>query len=704
MVYWSQCGDAWRVQTTPVLPDYSDERRGKGHTVAEDLSFPKRAKYLFGREPDIIHLLNRAQAPGLTAVVGPPRMGKTWLLEEVARRLTTDAGCLVGYHESKSTSADLFLRTVVDLYTRWLADAGMREQAHAMWKKHKGDFFGTAATAFGEILTSLGGAGPPGKVGEVIGKALGALVKENAQFKAGWVTLQPLDYDQARDLVKLVAQVSKRPIVLILDAWEQSPSLDFEFQMLKSFLSNVKDWRQCHIFVGICRPDPRKLERLDAAYNYATELEIRIPRARIHPLDTMHLDDEGERNRVIAHVRDLSPAAEEVRDDGALIDLIGGFPGVLERWRYVRDRMSDLRDLEREARDARQNRYPEFRYLIPALPSDERSFAMRLALFPRLGAETWPIYRDVLLDGLSEELLYDLNAKALLAGEDYPSYGHETRHAAALECLTSQKPYRPQLKDEAEGIISRLAGRVGSISQDARPFLEALRAMQDAGHYLGLSDAARALIEAAMYLFPGAALLDSDLLDRGAQPALDRHPSAAFLITAALVNRGNAKGEAGDMPGAIADYNAVLEMPEATAQQKASALVNRGAAKLQDGDTVGAIADCTAVLNTPEASAEQKAMAQVNRGGAKLQAGDTARAIDDVTAVLEMPDAPAEQKAKALVNRGLAKGQAGDTAGEIDDYTAVLEMPEASAEVKEKARALLRAVKEVLEEGSGTGE
>ena len=63
--------------------------------------FTDRRDRLFGREPDVHRLIDRAGRPGLTAVVARPLMGKTWTLTEVARRLLEEGRYLVGYHEWK---------------------------------------------------------------------------------------------------------------------------------------------------------------------------------------------------------------------------------------------------------------------------------------------------------------------------------------------------------------------------------------------------------------------------------------------------------------------------------------------------------------------------------------------------------------------------------------------------------------------------
>jgi hypothetical protein len=45
--------------------------------------FPDNSKTLFGREPDLAYLSDRAGHSGMTAVVGRAQMGKSWLLTEL---------------------------------------------------------------------------------------------------------------------------------------------------------------------------------------------------------------------------------------------------------------------------------------------------------------------------------------------------------------------------------------------------------------------------------------------------------------------------------------------------------------------------------------------------------------------------------------------------------------------------------------------
>ena len=98
-------------------------------------AFPDRREIMFGRKTDIDFILDRIQKKGLTAVVGRPKMGKTWLLQEVCWRLS-ETGHLVGYHECLGES-DQMLHVVSDLYSRWLLAAGNIEQARSLLERHK---------------------------------------------------------------------------------------------------------------------------------------------------------------------------------------------------------------------------------------------------------------------------------------------------------------------------------------------------------------------------------------------------------------------------------------------------------------------------------------------------------------------------------------------------------------------------------------
>jgi len=99
---------------------------------------PFTSPILFGREPDLAHLLDRVQRSGVTAVIARAQMGKSALLNELAARLTQRPDetlfktPLVGITESLGETSDLLLRAVSSLYTCWIASSNFREQGGDM--------------------------------------------------------------------------------------------------------------------------------------------------------------------------------------------------------------------------------------------------------------------------------------------------------------------------------------------------------------------------------------------------------------------------------------------------------------------------------------------------------------------------------------------------------------------------------------------
>jgi len=80
---------------------------------------------------------------------------------------------------------------------------------------------------------------------------------------------------------------------------------------------------------------------------------------------------------------------------------------------------------------------------------------------------------------------------------------------------------------------------------------------------------------------------------------------------------------------------------------KALALYRRGMAKAKQRDQQGAIDDYTAVIDMPDAPADVRAMALYNRAVVRVAAGDKLKGTDDLHAVLEMNGVPDEIKAQA---------------------------------------------------------
>lgn len=206
--------------------------------------------------------------------------------------------------------------------------------------------------------------------------------------------------------------------------------------------------------------------------------------------------------------------------------------------------------------------------------------------------------------------------------------------------------------------------------------------------------------------YPGKAIeafgAAADLYQRLAAPTQDdRHNCAA-----ALESRGIAKSEAGDVGGAIADFDASIALREEIQAaldegwpvpqriELARALQNRGNAKSYAGDVAGAIADYDSAITLMEAIRDalgegwpvplRNDLAQVlqNQGNAKSEAGDVRGAIADLDASIALreeiqialgegwPVPLRNDLARTLLTRGITKSDAGDIAGAIADYDA----------------------------------
>jgi AAA+ ATPase superfamily predicted ATPase len=273
---------------------------------------------MFGRAPDIQNLIAKAKGKGLTIVYGRPKMGKTWLLTQVAWQLS-ESDYLVGYQESKGEAMDSMLLVVADLYARWLSDASKWKQAKSIWERHKENLITSTAKAVSKLFSPL--AKPLG-LDTLILDTFESLIRADLDLRTGGIQLSRLSYDVLLELVGLLAKITEKQVVLILDAWEQSPLIEFEYKTLNAFLNHLQEWPSCHIFLGL-RPD------VDA-WQKANQLTINSSAAGVYELSEMHLDNHPHRALLLELLRRHVPVTRNLKEN-ELIELMKGFPGVLER-------------------------------------------------------------------------------------------------------------------------------------------------------------------------------------------------------------------------------------------------------------------------------------------------------------------------------------------------------------------------------------
>ena len=125
----------------------------------------------------------------------------------------------------------------------------------------------------------------------------------------------------------------------------------------------------------------------------------------------------------------------------------------------------------------------------------------------------------------------------------------------------------------------------------------------------------------------------------------------------ALTNRGVVRQLAGDVAGAIADYDAAL----AANPGHAEAYKNRGTARAAGGQWDVALADYEVALRLKPTYAD----AYVSRGAAREAKGDLAGALEDYAQACALDPG----HARALYGRANMRATRGDLAGAIADYT-----------------------------------
>ena len=476
---------------------------------------------LFGREQDVAYLIERCGRRGLTAVVGKPQMGKSWLLTEVARRLTEErpaagvlslggSGAMVGYVESQGEFADMLPRAVEDLYVRWLEDANYRQQAQVVFAQQKDGLIGKMGKVVGGLVAEVSKAYGKGAelAGGLVKQMFDELAKVNDDLKSGQMTLPGLQLDQSKELLQVVAAATGQGLVLILDQWEKSPDLEKEKKILDTFLRHAADadWPRCHVVLG-ARDDAKPR-------GYVEELVALYPSAKMRLLGEMQLADATAAGAMLGAVREEVPAAKGVGDE-ALLGMIGGDPRVLARWTHPEnvEAMRTGTDLERVAEEANSYEYLTFTRVLGGLGDEDRALALRLVLVPlACQAEQWEALRPVVLEGAAGKGLDKLKRAGVLEASSPPSYGHATRFSAAVGWFAEN--CEEEMRDEANGLVLGLAEEVKDAGTDGLPYLESLAGVRRWSVSLKLPRLAGALCESAYSMlahygvetevFPGA--------------------------------------------------------------------------------------------------------------------------------------------------------------------------------------------------------
>jgi len=458
-------------------------------------------------------------------------MGKSAVLGELAARLAQQPdgeifkAPLVGSTESLGETSDLLLRAISNLYTRWIASSSFQEQGGVVVAQQNHDLVGRAGEVVGKLFKSLAGKSVA-PVADLVSDTLSALASANRDLKSGGLELPRLQTEQARDLLQIVANISKRPLVLIMDQWGKSPSLDVEANILDNFLRDLSNWPTCHIVLGV-RSEKAPLEQLQKlAANPMAAIEI-------FPLPDMHLDTPEEQRPLLDAVHTALPFTAAIPNT-QILTLLDGYPGTLARWlaTNVPPPITTYASLAQLADDANHYRYSEFGTELTRL-KDFRPLAMRVCLLPYAAtAEGYRKLRQQILASSSGAGLDELKTAGILETSSPPSFGHTKRADAARAWFLANA--HEELYDVAEALIFSLSARVQQLTGDAGILVGSLSALRDTARQLDLSPAAQALAQSAASLLQERELDPSPFTDPGLASGVAE--SAVPLLSFGLFN------------------------------------------------------------------------------------------------------------------------------------------------------------------------
>jgi ribulose bisphosphate carboxylase small subunit len=455
----------------------------------------------FGRHSDLKRILQRVEHPGVTFICALPAQGKTRLLVEIRDVLVSSSyatgdggGVLVGYDEAAQETSNTLLRALKDLYMRWLSNASYAQQAKKVWKDQRGHLvekFGQLAGKTGELLGEATGM----KLGGLVDGFFGWLLEANQDLKAGIAGLTTaISYDQTRDLLDCLHQITGRRTVLFLDAFEKSANIKRDADNLDRFLRHLDEWPPCHFLVAVRSPPAADEQGELEGFRAAERLRQEHPsqRMELYRLGPMELSD-SELDTLAQAIRARLAHPQDWFDEidwDTWLKLLNSYPGTLARW--MTETPSSLEDLARLAHEAEQKQYTQLLSQLRELCDQQRPIfriAVRLALLPAMRPDVWQTLKPIVLDNdAPADALADLQKFRVLQQQNPPSFGHDTRLAAARHFVQSADDLRPYLPEQVKHLILSCARRLTRVDSDSVPFVESLLGLAFLSETLDLED------------------------------------------------------------------------------------------------------------------------------------------------------------------------------------------------------------------------
>ncbi len=647
--------------------------------------FTDRSSLIFGREPDLKYLIERAHKKGITVVYGNPRMGKTWLLHELGRRLAEDYYFRVGHKERTVEQEDLFLRTVANLYEWWFRSESPNEKLKQFWNNNKTKISQSAGAVLGEILRDVVPAGSS------IATAIKATVDICAQHSNSPFNLPRLDYEVAYEYLDLIyRETNQQNITLVLDAWDHAKNLDHDLSLFTAFLNHIDEWAQCHIFLGVRFPKEGDAEDITKYISRIRILEQEHPGyISFFNIPRLHFEESENVTKLIKHLHRTIPVTRNCTNE-VLLRAIDGFPGVLERWGNPYLKANNADELLKQAIDAHTNLWPEVEWLLNKLNESELRVVIRLAMLPPLSIRLWKSIGSIIEKEQNSGIYKHLIHKGVLWPSEFPTFGHLTRHEAIRNVLRRDGRWLNDEREIADDLAKELALGVTGLDENSMMCANCL------GDLVRFPDGDISHIFASAALFAYPNTQQRELLEyaKGREPSLHQLPSQwenlaikhqdmKSFFQLCILGYGMTSCDVGEYQVAIDAIDIGIRMEEFTNLQFLQYFLTRAHAYQALMRFDDAIKDLDHVLNevgldsTPLALA-LRSVAYPSRGIAHAQSGNHELAILDFDRTLEYGDnleyyttrnsALKDVIIPAIKNRIISKIAINDLEGVINDY------------------------------------
>lgn len=356
--------------------------------------FKDRRDMMVGWENNFVDLKRDVDKHVVTAYIGAPNSGKTWMLEELARKYSTDTKSryLVGYHEANGQEASHFESAVERLYDTWLKTADWAQQVRMIKEFHDQ----TKISPIWDYLPQV----------FLNSFALKILTNIQKSLRNSNVTFSENQGSKLKRLVKTIQKISEKELVLVMDSFgAASSSLAKDISILRGYL---KDDNELNIKVVLGVQSKELNVQTDKANSDAIRLinseliSASCYKARIHEVKKLDIakDIEFEKLQTIfsnKHNSKLSKLKIEILNRGKekLLEDINGFPGTIK---CIKDAYSNEFHLAEIIDRGREQQYFNLTSELKKLEGEDLNFAICLALVPELEKKSWTMIQEILPD------------------------------------------------------------------------------------------------------------------------------------------------------------------------------------------------------------------------------------------------------------------------------------------------------------------